>query len=88
MTDKSGGTFNKGLQRIMLTQNFGGVSDRFRMFCGGSATNSRLRKGDKTQPHILNHHMEEKMKITAFLSIEETFKGKRLQTNAVINFFT
>ncbi len=60
MTDKSGGTFNKVPQRIMLTQNFGGVSDRFRMFCGGSATNSRLRKGDKTQPNNLNHHMEEK----------------------------
>ena len=88
MTDKSGGTFNKGLQRIMLTQNFGGVSERFRVFCGGSANNSRLRKGDETQPHNLNHHMEEKMKVTTFSKTNETFRGKRLQTNAAINFFT
>jgi hypothetical protein len=88
MTDKSGGTFNKGPQRIMLTRNFGGVSERFRLFCGGSATNSRLRKGDETQPHNLNHHMEEKMKVTTFSRTKETFRGKRLQTNAAINFFT
>jgi truncated hemoglobin YjbI len=41
-------------------------------FCGGPATDSGLRKGDKTQPHNLNHHMEEKMKITAFSLFIET----------------
>ncbi len=65
--------FINGLQSLSCDEkSLRRISDGHKGFCGGSATNSRLRKGDKTQHHNLNHHMEEKMTITSFSLGKET----------------
>ena len=55
------------------------------MFCGGSATAIRLRKGDETQPDRLNHHqLKGEMSVTEIRQYRDNLidKGYRRMTRS------